>query len=128
MTRNVITTRGITPMGSSDCDDAAGASCRVRGSCHQPRRDRSIDHEHDLAYDASLREQLLRLSCLDKRKSLRDERLDLLLLKEFEQGDPILSKQVRFQPFKRLDAVGDDSFPGQGTASRRRCTTRRWRF
>jgi hypothetical protein len=38
-----------------------------------------VAHEHDLAYHASLREQLLRASCLDKRKPLRDERLDLLL-------------------------------------------------
>ena len=44
----------------------------------------------------------MRVSCLGK--SLRDERLDLLLLKEFKQGDQILSKQCRFQPFERLDA------------------------
>ena len=52
----------------------------------------------------------MRASCLGKGKSLRDERLYLLLLKEFKQGDPILSKQVRFQPFERLDAVGDHPF------------------
>lgn len=42
---------------------------------------------------------------------MRDERLDLLLLKEAEQGDQILPKQSRLQPFERLDAVGDDPFP-----------------
>ena len=58
-------------------------------------------------------EQLMRVSCLGKRKSLRDERLDLLLLKEFKQGDQILSKQCRSQPFEPLDAVGDHPFPAR---------------
>ena len=49
----------------------------------------------------------MRVSRLGKRKSLRDERLDLLLLQEVEQGDQILSKLGRLQPFERLDAVGD---------------------
>ena len=53
----------------------------------------------------------MRLSCLGKRKSLRDERLDLSLLKEIKQGDQILSKEFRFQPFERLDAVGNYPFP-----------------
>jgi hypothetical protein len=53
----------------------------------------------------------VRLSCLGKRKSPRNEWLDLLLLKEFEQGDQILSKQCRFQPLEPLDAVGDNAFP-----------------
>ena len=73
--------------------------------------DSSGDHEHDLACYASLPEQLLRVSCLGERKSLRDERLDLFLLKEVKQGDQILSKEFRFQPFERLDAVGDHPFP-----------------
>ena len=68
-------------------------------------------YEHDLACHASLPEQLLRMSCLGKRKSLRDERLDLFLLKEVKQGDQILSKELRFHPFERLDAVGDHPFP-----------------
>ena len=51
------------------------------------------------------------VSCLRKRKSLRDERLDLLLLKEIEQGDQILSEHCRFQPFECLDAVRDHPFP-----------------
>jgi len=51
------------------------------------------------------------VSCLDKRKSLRDERLDLVLFKKVKQGDQILSKQCRPQPFERLDAVGDHPFP-----------------
>jgi hypothetical protein len=72
-----------------------------------------VGHEHDLACHASLPEQLVRVSCLGKRKSLRDERLDLLLLKEVEQGDQILSKQCRSQPFQPLDAVGDHPFPAR---------------
>ena len=70
-------------------------------------------HEHNLAYHASLPEQLVRVSCLGKRKSLRDERLDLLLFKEVKQGDQVLSKQLRLQPFERLDAVGDHPFPAR---------------
>lgn len=42
-------------------------------------------HENDLAYHASVAEQLLCLSCLDKRISVRDEWLDLLPLKKVEQ-------------------------------------------
>ena len=53
----------------------------------------------------------MRLSCLDKRKSLCDQRLDLLLFKEVKQGGQILSKQCRSQPFELLDAVGDHPFP-----------------
>ena len=49
--------------------------------------------------------------CLGKGESLRDQRLDLLLVQEAEQGDQILSKEFRFQPFERLDAVGDHPFP-----------------
>ena len=49
----------------------------------------------------------MRVSRLGKRKSLRDEWLDLLLLKEVKQGDQILSKQCRSQPFEPLDAVWD---------------------
>lgn len=52
-------------------------------------------HEHNLADYAALREQLLRGSRLGKRKSLRDERFDLLLLKEVEESDQILPKQGR---------------------------------
>ncbi len=72
-----------------------------------------VAHEHDLARYASLPEQLVRLSCLGKRKSLRDERLDLLLLKKVKQGNQILSKQCRPQPFEPLDAVGDHPFPAR---------------
>ena len=32
-----------------------------------------VGHEHDLACHASLPEQLVRVSCLGKRKSLRDD-------------------------------------------------------
>jgi hypothetical protein len=55
----------------------------------------------------------VRASCLGKRKSLRDERLDLSLLKEVEQGDQILAKQGGLQPFEPLDAVGDHPFPAR---------------
>lgn len=75
--------------------------------------DDPLPHEHDLARQASLPEQLVRLSCLGKRKSLRDEWPDFLLLKEVEQGDQILSKQCRPQPFEPLDAVGDHPFPAR---------------
>src|SRR5512145_1212459 len=51
-----------------------------------------LTHEHDLARHASLPQQLVRTPCLGKRKSLRDQRLDLLLLKEIEQGDQVLSE------------------------------------
>jgi hypothetical protein len=49
--------------------------------------------------------------CLGKGKSLRDERRDLLPVQEVKQGDQILSKEFQFQPFERLDAVGDHPFP-----------------
>jgi hypothetical protein len=49
----------------------------------------------------------VRLSCFRKWKSLRDEGLDLLLPKEVELGDQILSEQCRPQSFDPLDAVGD---------------------
>jgi hypothetical protein len=53
----------------------------------------------------------VRQSGLGQRKSLRDEWLDLLLLKEVEQGDQVLLEQCRPQPFEPLDAVGDHPFP-----------------
>ena len=56
---------------------------------------------------------LVRLSCLCKRKSSRDEWLDLLMLKEVEQSGQILSKLYRPQPFAPLDAVGDHPFPAR---------------
>jgi hypothetical protein len=70
----------------------------------------------------------VRTSCLGKGKSLRDKRLDLSLLKEVKEGDQILSKQCRTQPFEPLDAVGDQPFPAREEASRQLCTTRKWRF
>jgi hypothetical protein len=57
--------------------------------------------------------QLVRALCLGNRKSLCDQRLDLLLLKEVKQGDQILSKEFRFKPFERLNAVGDHPFPAR---------------
>ena len=69
--------------------------------------------EHDLTRHASLPEHLVRLSCFGKRKSLRNEWLDLLLLKEIEQGDQILSEPCRSQPFEPLDAVRDHPFPAR---------------
>ncbi len=67
--------------------------------------------EHDLACHTPFREQLVRVSCSGKRKSLRNDRLDLFLLKELKQVDQILSKEFGFQPFERLDAIGDHPFP-----------------
>jgi hypothetical protein len=70
----------------------------------------SSKHEHDLAYDTSFPEQFVGASRLGKRNSLCDERPDLPLLQEVEQGDQILSKQTRSQPLEPLDAVGNHAF------------------
>jgi len=35
------------------------------------------------------------------------------LSQELEQGDQVLSKLCRLEPFERLDAVGDDTFPAR---------------
>ena len=79
----------------------------------------SIGHEHYLACHASVSKQLLRLSGLNERKPPRDDRLDLLLLKEVEQGNQVLSKHRRFQPFEPLDAIGNYTFPaGEKQTSR----------
>ena len=43
-------------------------------------------------------------------KPPRDERLDLLLLEQVQQGDQILLKPFRFEAFERLDALGDHAF------------------
>src|SRR5262245_60790108 len=85
------------------------AGCRLLRRSRFKRR--SGAHEHDLAKNASPLEQLLRASCLGKGKALRDERLDLSLLKEAEQGEQILPKQSRLQPFERLNAVRNDPSP-----------------
>src|SRR5215510_7221830 len=50
---------------------------------------------------------------LGQRKALRDERRDLLLSKEVEQGAHILAKPCRLQPFQPLDAVGHHLFPAR---------------
>ena len=68
----------------------------------------------------------MRTSCFGKGKSLRDQRLDLFLLKEVKEGNQILSKQCRSQPFEPLDAVGDQPFPAREKPAA--CTTRKWRF
>jgi hypothetical protein len=70
----------------------------------------ALGREHDLARHASLAKQLVRSSRPSERKSLRDYWLDFLLLKEVKEGDQILSKQCRSQPFEPLDAVGDYPF------------------
>ena len=70
-------------------------------------------HEDEFARDASLFEQLLRLSCFCKGKPLRDERFNLFLLKKVEQCDQVLPKQIRFQAFERLNTVGNDPFPAR---------------
>jgi len=93
--RSVAPTRSFLPPNRS-VSAAARSTARcmplLRRSCSERR---TVAHEHNLPYHASLPEQLLRASCLGKRKSLRDERLDLLLLKEVEQGDQVLPKQSR---------------------------------
>ena len=72
-----------------------------------------VTEEHDLACHAFRPEQLVRTLCLGKGESLRDQRLDLFLLQEVKEGDQILSKQCRSQPFEPLDAVGDQPFPAR---------------
>jgi hypothetical protein len=52
-------------------------------------------HEHDLTYDASLAEQLLRLSGFGERKSLRDYGLYFRLLKKVKKRRQVLSGQGR---------------------------------
>src|SRR5262245_64908722 len=66
--------------------------------------------EHDLARHASRAEQLVCVSGLDQGESPRDERLDLLLLKQGEERDQIRAKPGRSDPFEPLDAVGDHAF------------------
>ena len=74
--------------------------------------DRSpVGHEYDFACHPSFAEQLVGFSSLDKRKSLRDQWLYLLLLKEIKQGDQILSEQGRFKALEPLDAVRNHPFP-----------------
>src|SRR6266571_8362836 len=51
--------------------EAPSAACRCYAA--PDSSDEPLPHEHDLARHASLPEQLVRLSCLGKRKSLRDE-------------------------------------------------------
>lgn len=53
---------------------------------------RFVVDENDLTCYATLPEQLLRLPGLVNRESLRDKRLDLLLLQEVEQSEQVLSK------------------------------------
>ena len=65
----------------------------------------------NFADHASLLEQLVRLSGLNKRKPLGDKWSDLLLVKEVKQGDQILPKQPGPEPFEPLYAVGDHAFP-----------------
>jgi hypothetical protein len=70
-------------------------------------------HEQELAYHATLPEQFMRASGLFKRKSPRDERLDLSLSKKVKKDDQVLSKQRRSEPFQPLDAVGNHSLPAR---------------
>lgn len=70
-----------------------------------------VAHQHDLAGHPSAGEQLVRAPCLYERKSLRDQRPDLLLPKEIEQGGQILSEPGGPEPLEGLDAVGHHAFP-----------------
>ena len=73
----------------------SSGNCNARGN-FDPSLGALIAYKHDLARDSSLAEQLLGVSCLDKWKSLRDQRLDLSLLKEVEEDDQILAKPSWF--------------------------------
>ena len=42
---------------------------------------------------------------LGKRQALRNDRPDLLLLEEVQEGDEILAESSRFQPFEGLDTM-----------------------
>src|SRR5215813_6468332 len=77
-------------------DRTVGLSAYLYGAIHAL----VSGDEDDLAGDASLSEQFVRLSRLGKRKSPRDQRLDLSLLKEIEQGDQVLVKLSRSQPLE----------------------------
>ena len=67
---------------------------------------RPVADENDLPCHTAFAEHLVRISCLGKWKSMRYERLDLLLLKEVKQSHQILAKQGWTKPFEPLDAVG----------------------
>jgi len=56
------------------------------------------------------------MACLAKRKSPRDERLDLLLSKEVEQVDQILSKPCRSLAFEVWTAFAAGRSLGRSTA------------
>src|SRR5262249_61922231 len=102
-------------------DRTVGLSAYLYGAIHA----QVSGDEDDLAGDASLSEQFVRLSRLGKRKPPRDQRLDLSLLKEIEQGDQVLVKLSRSQPFEPLDTVRDHPFPAREEPAARRCTTQR---
>src|SRR5262245_24000050 len=72
-----------------------------------------VAHEHDLARHASVPKPRLRAPGFGQRESSRDQRLDLPLIKEIEQGAQILSKPGRLQPLEPLDAVGDHPSPAR---------------
>jgi hypothetical protein len=67
-------------------------------------------HEHDFAYHASFSQQLVRVPCIRERKALCDHWLDPSFFEETEQGGHIFPEKSGFQPFKRLNTVGDDPF------------------
>jgi hypothetical protein len=79
------------------------------GFAEVPLRLGKLGYQHDFADYAALFELLMRFPRVSKRKSLRDERLNLLLLEEIEQRNKVFPKPSRLQPFQRLDAVGDHS-------------------
>jgi hypothetical protein len=67
----------------------------------------SVVDKHELADHPPLAQQLVRLSCSRKRKLLRDQRFDLVLLKEIEQNNQVLSKPCRSSPFEPLNTIGN---------------------
>ena len=74
---------------------------------------RAVENEHYLARHASLSKQLLRLSCLGKTKSLRDEWLDLVLLEKIEESHQVPSKLRRPQSLEPLNAEENNTFPAR---------------
>src|SRR5690242_16827418 len=72
--------------------------------------DSSVAQEHDLADHAPAGEQLMRMFCFPQRQPARDQRLDLLLSKEVQQGNQILTEQFGLPSLERLNAVGDQTF------------------
>src|SRR5690242_18851337 len=92
-------------------------SAKLRtGLLPPPQNMRWSGKQDQLADDSPFSEQFLCPSRLGKRKSLRDDRLDLLLPKQLKKCNQVLSKQFRFQPLERLDTVRNHPFSAREEA------------